>query len=215
MEDNVLSDDLRASILSQVLKPKVQEIKTLESKPLKENIDLDPHMFIMAGHNPRNIKYVWFYDTVEAKLVGSLKAGSHFDAEFSNILNKKGVIRGRVFVYQGKTILIIYGEVAGERNPSNEEIRDIYLKISEAYPENIDYVVDELGNNLNNILESKSGVVELKETKIDSTKTLLEQCLEHQSNLDSKDVKIKNEIHSKVMESINYSLLEKLFKKGI
>ncbi len=111
---------------------------------LKENNGVAPEMLIMAGHNPKNVKYVWYYDDASKEVIGS-DVKSHDDKVFSDVGSKEDKIRGRVFDYMGKKFLIIYGTVASSRNPSDEEIRDIYLKVTQAYPEHIDFVVDEKG----------------------------------------------------------------------
>jgi len=124
---------------------------------LKEDLldyGLDPSMLIMAGHNPNNVRYVWYYDNESKRIIGSSKTGTHDDPIFANIVSKKDCIRGRVFEYKGRIYLIIYGLIASVRNPTDDEIRDIYLQASDQYGQNIDHVVSEEGKDLSSILES-------------------------------------------------------------
>jgi hypothetical protein len=119
------------------------------------NSGLDPSMLIMAGHNPNNVRYVWYYNNADRKIVGSFKSKSHDDKEFADIVSRNKDIRGRVFEYKGKTYLIIYGLIASVRNPSDDEIRDIYLQVSREYDKPIDHVVGEDGKDLSGVLESR------------------------------------------------------------
>lgn len=121
---------------------------------VKEAIDIDPRLLIMAGHNPNNVKYVWYYDSASNKIIGSYKSKSHDDQEFADISSKSDVTRGRVFEYNGETYLIIYGAIAAARNPTPEEVRNIYLQVSDIYDGNIDYVIDEEGNDVSDLTES-------------------------------------------------------------
>src|SRR5665213_1482504 len=90
--------------------------RMVEGKPiaqfLKESGGIVPGQLIMAAHNPRNVRYVWYYDDASKNIVGSEKSTSHDSQEFANISSKMDAIRGRVFDYNGKTILIIYGLIA-------------------------------------------------------------------------------------------------------
>lgn len=165
-------------LLSECKKIKIEERKISEKitpKPLndflKESVNgLSSNMLIMAAHNPKNVKYVWFWDDKNQDIIGSFDVGSHHDNSFGEYSSKQDVIRGRIFELEGKTILIIYGLVASERLPKEEEIRNIYLKISNIYSKNIDYVVDETGKEVDpSILEKK-----ISEDKLDDNESISE-----------------------------------------
>jgi len=221
MAEDRVDSSVRNEILNMVLNPKpkskVKEMVEETLTDIREVIDIPQHLLIMAGHNPKNVKFVWYYDNDSKKVIGSFKAKSHDDNEFASIVNKENAVRGRVFETQGKTFLIIYGKIAGFRDASNEEIRSIYLQVTKEYPTNIDYVIDEEGNDLNNILESKTvlDISKMKTVTCDNSdpsrksfNTLLEESLKIKARQDQDEDDEKSDIREQVIEKARMDILK-------
>jgi len=113
-----------------------------------ENL-INRNAIVRAIHEPQNVLMIFWYAPKEDKLEYFDDAEGHNDRRFEVVQKdnlNKWKIKGRVFRYQDKVILMIYRSGLNKVELSEDELIRLRNKIETEI--NVDYIINDYGENL-------------------------------------------------------------------
>jgi hypothetical protein len=115
---------------------------------------ITPKTILDVTHNLKNVIGIWWYDSKTNKLAyyKSTEVTGHSDEKFWDFLKnssgKRYLEKGRLFVFRGKIILLVYTGVIEKTSLKEEELNTLINKIREISKETISYVINDRCENL-------------------------------------------------------------------
>jgi hypothetical protein len=119
-------------------------------KEIFENL-FDRSKIVIAAHESQNVILIWWYAPKENQLEYFKDASGHNDVRFEVVKNDslyKWGVKGRVFKYQNKIILMVYRSGLNKVELNEDELLRLINKIETEIKVNIDYTINDHGENL-------------------------------------------------------------------
>lgn len=128
----------------------------LNIKEIFESL-INRNVIIQIIHDSKNVLLIWWYAPKENKLEYFEDAEGHNDRRFEVVKTDelyKWRVKGRVFKFNNKKILLVYRSGYNKVELNGEELGNLRNKIEEKVGP-IDYIINDYGENL---LEKKSEI---------------------------------------------------------
>ena len=194
MADNIADDNLRNELLNRLMKPKIKETVS----DIKYNDRVDSKVLEAMGYN-KPIKEDKEESPAEINGRESLK-------KLENVPEGQPV-KHVDFEYNGQWLVKSKGKVWGVVQNNGNGGRYIYK----------DWFIGEIDKRGESKIEGRGystrqeALAAIKDQVQESSKGLLEQCLEHQLAMEA-EVKVTAEDRKRIFENVNYRLMG-MFKK--